>query len=765
MPTVELGQWLWSKIVVEYSDGTSVKYYSVSRIGADGDDGTPGKPGDNGKTTYVHFAYANSADGKTDFSTSYFKGALYIGTCTDYNEADPTDYAAYTWAELKGEMGDKGDDAIIYEVIPDVTQVVVDAVDGTSDTKRVGCTVYKVQGETRTPTNEKILKYRRMGWDAEEMTATRTDGVFRGIQVINSDGKTINTNIKSVDFILYDDDETSVLDRQGVPVTTDATQLNAQYKASLEVTDKAITALTERTTALDTRTSELEVTASCIASTVGKISRNLLPTEEDGIVRAYPEDLFDTYYQPEDATAIYEQLKTSDDVAAGKYVAMFVAIDRSKFKSNTDYTVSFVAELSQSGELPSNTPTVDGDGTTKSIIPDDALKVGISNLTQTTWLCESEYASDSNGLPYDTQIDKVYHLHSADTISGTTQMYLVFVLRLWDDFSGLLTANFWNIKLEEGSVATAFVAPADDLESVISQQADQISMAVKVDGVARAGMTLDADEGITLEADKVKVLNNGALAALFAGGILNADLIQVGQLQTIVNGKRTITISECNDSYIRFYHADGLTLAVKFGLDSVATTSASATAASDDDDSSSSTASKAISTSATLNPTLTVSATPNFDNAQNCILQVFDEDGNLTYVLYLDGSSESPDNPTYWWKSFALVPSTAKLLTSDVRLQATEYYEFHVKSGATVQTVYSNQNGKTFTKRLKDSEFSSASSYRIADGKYYLPNTEDLVIPNNDSSGTTTTTRIRRYYVAKSGVLTYNTSQYITVTS
>lgn len=105
VPSVGLGQYLWCKTEVTYSEGTVTKSYSVSRIGADGETGTPGAPGDDGRTTYIHIAYANNDTGTDGFSTTYFDGALYLGTCTDYNEADPTDPSAYEWARLKGEDG------------------------------------------------------------------------------------------------------------------------------------------------------------------------------------------------------------------------------------------------------------------------------------------------------------------------------------------------------------------------------------------------------------------------------------------------------------------------------------------------------------------------------------------------------------------------------------------------------------------------------------------------------------------------------------
>ena len=120
IPSLSPGQYLWSKTEVTYSNGVTTKTYAVSRIGSDGADGTPGAAGANGKTSYVHFAYAKSADGNTGFSTTYFSGALYVGTCTDFNTADPTSYTAYTWARLKGEDGAPGNGikstAVTYQV-------------------------------------------------------------------------------------------------------------------------------------------------------------------------------------------------------------------------------------------------------------------------------------------------------------------------------------------------------------------------------------------------------------------------------------------------------------------------------------------------------------------------------------------------------------------------------------------------------------------------------------------------------------------------
>lgn len=102
---VKAGDYLWTKTQVIYSDDSSTKSYSVSRIGSDGTNGLPGTPGSDGKNSYTHFAYANSADGVMGFSTIYFKDALYVGVCADYTEADPVTPSSYEWARLRGEDG------------------------------------------------------------------------------------------------------------------------------------------------------------------------------------------------------------------------------------------------------------------------------------------------------------------------------------------------------------------------------------------------------------------------------------------------------------------------------------------------------------------------------------------------------------------------------------------------------------------------------------------------------------------------------------
>lgn len=91
------------------NDSADPTKYAWSKIkGTDGAIGTPGKPGADGKTPYLHIAYANSADGKMGFSTTDGTNKLYIGQYTDYTQADSTDATKYTWTKIKGEQGERG---------------------------------------------------------------------------------------------------------------------------------------------------------------------------------------------------------------------------------------------------------------------------------------------------------------------------------------------------------------------------------------------------------------------------------------------------------------------------------------------------------------------------------------------------------------------------------------------------------------------------------------------------------------------------------
>lgn len=63
--------------------------------------------GTDGLTQYTHLAYANSADGKTDFSVDS-PNREYIGMYVDFTESDSTNPNDYAWSLIKGKDGADG---------------------------------------------------------------------------------------------------------------------------------------------------------------------------------------------------------------------------------------------------------------------------------------------------------------------------------------------------------------------------------------------------------------------------------------------------------------------------------------------------------------------------------------------------------------------------------------------------------------------------------------------------------------------------------
>ena len=99
-PTLKEGEVLWYRLTA--ANG-KITYGRLS--------GEKGKPGNEGKTSYIHMAYANSADGETDFTMEEDLGRggvkefRYFGIYSDFEESASQDYEDYTWTLVRGEDG------------------------------------------------------------------------------------------------------------------------------------------------------------------------------------------------------------------------------------------------------------------------------------------------------------------------------------------------------------------------------------------------------------------------------------------------------------------------------------------------------------------------------------------------------------------------------------------------------------------------------------------------------------------------------------
>lgn len=87
--------------------------------GSDGRDGIPGKAGADGRTPYVHFAYADSADGRDGFGLTQNGSKRYLGVCTNFNQADSTNPADYVWNDMVGSVSVGGENLIRNSAFPE----------------------------------------------------------------------------------------------------------------------------------------------------------------------------------------------------------------------------------------------------------------------------------------------------------------------------------------------------------------------------------------------------------------------------------------------------------------------------------------------------------------------------------------------------------------------------------------------------------------------------------------------------------------------
>lgn len=99
-PTLLEGEVLWYRLTA--ANG-KITYGRLS--------GEKGKPGDVGSTSYIHMAYANSPDGKKDFTLEEDLGRnavedfRYFGIYSDFDEFASHTYSDYTWTQLRGADG------------------------------------------------------------------------------------------------------------------------------------------------------------------------------------------------------------------------------------------------------------------------------------------------------------------------------------------------------------------------------------------------------------------------------------------------------------------------------------------------------------------------------------------------------------------------------------------------------------------------------------------------------------------------------------
>ena len=94
------GTYIWKRTITYYTDGTNNTIWEYSGIGDKGNTGA------DGKTPYVHWAYADDSKG-TNFSLTD-NNQQFQGYYSDYTQADSTDYTKYKWVDRQAHVKVRG---------------------------------------------------------------------------------------------------------------------------------------------------------------------------------------------------------------------------------------------------------------------------------------------------------------------------------------------------------------------------------------------------------------------------------------------------------------------------------------------------------------------------------------------------------------------------------------------------------------------------------------------------------------------------------
>ena len=109
--TLTISAWVDNKEVA--SEEVTFVNVSDGKQGPKGPQGPPGPKGDDGKTPYVHFAYADSADGQKGFSLTQTGSKRYLGVLTNFIKEDSTNPADYTWSDAAGSISVGGRNLLV----------------------------------------------------------------------------------------------------------------------------------------------------------------------------------------------------------------------------------------------------------------------------------------------------------------------------------------------------------------------------------------------------------------------------------------------------------------------------------------------------------------------------------------------------------------------------------------------------------------------------------------------------------------------------
>lgn len=258
----EAKPYLWTRTTLTYTSGPDSVFYAVSKKGDKGEQGLKGDPGErgipgtagaNGKTPYLHIAYANNSTGSSGFSTTDASGKLYIGQYVDYSASDSTDPTKYAWTKIKGETGatgatgpkgDKGDTGATGAAGADgttITSITEEYYLSTSKSEQVGGSWV-----TKPPTWSKGMYM----WTRSKIVYENPDETVYTTPLCDSSWEAVNDVEEEVDnqgqIIQTQESRLSDLEINTNAITATVQRVQTETKTSLEGVEQSLKELSEQ---------------------------------------------------------------------------------------------------------------------------------------------------------------------------------------------------------------------------------------------------------------------------------------------------------------------------------------------------------------------------------------------------------------------------------------------------------------------------------------------------------------------------------------
>ena len=167
-----------------------------------------------GAMTYMHTAYANSANGQTNFSKTYFNNALYMGFCSNHTQSDASlTYQDYTWVRIRGN---NGTNATSFFLQSDILNIQVDENNesDTSDFYVYGYTFDNSNGKTQVNYNcKKTYVY-------PSSTYVQTQRLPILVSPVQEE-QSFASGLKLIRFEMYDEDDENIVAQLEIPIIRD----------------------------------------------------------------------------------------------------------------------------------------------------------------------------------------------------------------------------------------------------------------------------------------------------------------------------------------------------------------------------------------------------------------------------------------------------------------------------------------------------------------------------------------------------------------